>query len=578
MKKLLALSLCLTLALGMTACGGENPPQASGENAVTASTETASEAAEVPTETEEETPSEKQPVMPAVVTMDKGSIMGYEDNGVYAFKGISYGTYERFKYAVPTESYGTEERPSFALTNGSVSPQSNTRTEYANWAAAAAFMTPSESDLFSTESECLNLNVWTDSLDENANKPVLVFMHGGGLENGSALELKIYDGQYFADYTDVVFVSVNARLNYVGYLDLTAIGGDANLGVADMVLSLEWVRDNIAKFGGNPENVTILGQSGGGTKVTALASAPAAQGLFDKVVNASGGIASGITPEEAAQNANTLADYIRNNTADMESASDEEVFQYLQNISYDELVDTCEAAEVSYGLTTDSPYFQSDFYDENGKLNEIASQYTYMIGSVWAEMGGNNSADAILGDWGQGGAKPNEAKGNISMEQREEIMRNQLGEDYDTAKELLEEAYPGHDIYDLRSLVSFAGGADTASAAESAPAVYEYLVAYEMPYFGGMVMIHTADLGFWFHSMDAVPYQIAGDETNAHKVSDTMASALAAFCATGNPSTEELTWEPYTADAPHTMVFDVESVCKDSSYDDELQNILSSEE
>lgn len=159
---------------------------------------------------------------PAVVTMDKGSIMGYNENGIYTFKGVSYGIFDRFKYARPTASYGTKDRPSFAMSNGSVSPQSNTRTAYSNWAASAAFMTPSESDMFSTESDCLNLNVWTDSLDENAKKPVLVFMHGGGLENGSALELKIYDGKYFADYTDVVFVSVNARLNYVGYLDLTA--------------------------------------------------------------------------------------------------------------------------------------------------------------------------------------------------------------------------------------------------------------------------------------------------------------------------------------------------------------------
>lgn len=568
-KKLVAFSLCMGMVFQMTACGNAN----SSTNNKVENEQTSNEES-VEKDTANTASSGKQAVMPAVVTMDKGSVMGYEDNGVYAFKGISYGTYERFKYASATESYGTEERPSFALTNGSVSPQSNTQTEYANWAAAAAFMTPSESDLFSTESECLNLNVWTDSLDENANKPVLVFMHGGGLENGGALELKIYDGQYLADYSDVVFVSVNARLNYVGYLDLTTIGGDENIGVSDMVLSLEWVRDNISKFGGDPNNVTIMGQSGGGNKVTALASAPAAQGLFNKVVHASGGNARGITPEAAAENANTLVSYIRENVPDMAEATDEKIFEFLQNTSYDNLVDICEAAEVDYGFTTDSPYFQSNFFGEDGKLNDIASQYSYMIGSVWAEMGGNNSADAVLGDWGQGGAKPNDAKGNISIEKREEIMKEQLGEDYDTARSLFEEAYPGHDIYDLRSLVSFAGETSVQNVAESAPAVYEYIVAYEMPYFGGMTMIHTADLGFWFHSMDSVAYQIAGDEENANKLSDTMASALEAFCKTGNPSTEGLSWEPYTTNAPRTMVFDVESVCKDSSYDDELQAII----
>ena len=128
--------------------------------------------------------------------------------------------------------------------------------------------------------------------------------------------------------------------------------------------------------------------------------------------------------------------------------------------------------------------------------------------------------------------------------------------------------------YDLRSLISFAGDPMTVHAAASAPAVYEYLVAYTMPYFGGMTMTHTSDLGFWFHSVDTVPYQIAGDEANAHHLSDQMTSALAAFCATGDPSTRRLPWDRYTAAAPRTMVFDVRSACKDSSFDDGLQAIL----
>ena len=127
------------------------------------------------------------PVLPSVVGLSRGSIMGYCENGIYTFKGIPYGTHQRFKYAAPVEQYGTPDQPTNALTNGSVSPQSNTQTEYYNPFAAAAFMTPSESDLFSTESQCLNLNVWTDTLNSSAQKPVLVFIHGGGLQTGAAL-------------------------------------------------------------------------------------------------------------------------------------------------------------------------------------------------------------------------------------------------------------------------------------------------------------------------------------------------------------------------------------------------------
>lgn len=147
-----------------------------------------------------------------------------------------------------------------------------------------------------------------------------------------------------------MFVSVNARLNYVGFLDLSSIGGDTNVGVADMVLSLQWVRDNIAKFGGDPSNVTILGQSGGGTKVTALASAPAAQGLFSKIAYISGGLATGRSPEEAAANAQKLVDYVRANVADLAKASDAEIFAYLQDLHYDTLVKHCEGAGGTYNV------------------------------------------------------------------------------------------------------------------------------------------------------------------------------------------------------------------------------------
>lgn len=332
--------------------------------------------------------------VPAVVHLDgskgkfgfgEGYIMGYEDNGVYTFKNIPYGEHERFMRATPVKKYGTQEAPLVCLNNGPVSPQQNTLTEYVNWAAAAAFMTPSDSDMFSTEAACLNLNVWTDSLNTSAKKPVLVFMHGGGTENGSAIELKMYDGSYFADYTNVVFVSVNARLNYLGYLDLTSIGGDANQGLSDMVLSLEWVKDNIARFGGDPDNVTIMGQSGGGTKVSSLASSPKAlrEDLFQKVVIASGFGSRALPAAQWTENAAKLADaartssdfinYIRVNGAELglavtnsttmaqltelaADASDEIVFKYLQQLEYSVLYNLCGDNDIDTGMTADGEY------------------------------------------------------------------------------------------------------------------------------------------------------------------------------------------------------------------------------
>lgn len=108
--------------------------------------------------------------------------------------------------------------------------------------------------------------------------------------------------------------------------------------------------------------------------------------------------------------------------------------------------------------------------------------------------------------------------------------------------------------------------------------VYNYFSGYTMPYFGGMTMIHTGDLAYFFHSIDTAPYQIAGDEDNAHKVADTMASALAAFCTNGDPSIQGLTWEPMSADTARTAILDVQSRCVTPDFNATLRGLLASKE
>lgn len=547
-------------------------------------------------------PSASEVTAPSVLQLgDQGYIMGYEESGIHAFKGIKYGNAERFKRATAVTSYGTESAPVNCLTNGAVSPQGGTNSSSNKAFAAAAFMTPSDSDMFSIEENCLNLNVWTDNLDQNANKPVLVFFHGGGTTEGSAVELKMYDGKYFADYTDVIFVSVNARLNYLGYADLTAIGGDSNLGLSDMVLSLEWVKKNIQYFGGNPDNVTIMGQSGGGTKVSALASSPKAleENLFQKVVISSGFGASASTSEYTANQANTVASNVRHSDLFIDwyrtnkklsddlswnemkeaalKASNEDVFAFLQQVRYDDLS--------SFGLSTGTFTADGEYFDESGSLtanglNETARHYTYLIGSAWAEMGGRNSADAVLGNWRTTGS-PNEAVINLSAKEKKERMEaflaNRVG-NYDETKAAFETAYPNHDFYDLRSLqtTNFDNSRykTMAGLVSEGNKVYNYFSAYTMPYFGGMTMIHTGDLAYFFHSIETAPYQIEGDEENAYKVADTMASALAAFCTNGNPSIEGLNWEPMSTDTAHTAILDIQSRCVTPDFNATLRELL----
>jgi para-nitrobenzyl esterase len=141
--------------------------------------------------------------------------------------------------------------------------------------------------------DCLRLNVWTPAADDRSKRPVMVWLHGGGYEAGSSQELPSYDGENLSRRGDVVVVSVNHRLNVFGYLNMAAVGGEkyarsVNVGMLDIVAALQWVRDNVGRFGGDAANVTVFGQSGGAAKVNTLMAMPAAKGLFHKAIAQSG--------------------------------------------------------------------------------------------------------------------------------------------------------------------------------------------------------------------------------------------------------------------------------------------------
>ena len=139
--------------------------------------------------------------------------------------------------------------------------------------------------------DCQRVNIWTPGLD-GKKRPVMVWIHGGGFSTGSGQEQPAYDGNSLAKKGDVVVVSLNHRLNVLGFLNLSSFGPryqhSANLGILDIIEALKWVKNNIANFGGDPDNITIFGQSGGGRKVSTLCCTPRAQGLFEKAIVQSG--------------------------------------------------------------------------------------------------------------------------------------------------------------------------------------------------------------------------------------------------------------------------------------------------
>ena len=226
----------------------------------------------------------------AIVETRAGKVRGVVRDGVFVFKGVPYakdtGGAQRF---LPAQRMASWTGVRTALTYGPCCPQ----VVRGGWKSDESAFVYDWDDGYPGE-DCLRLNVWSAGVIGKA-RPVMFWIHGGGYETGSSQELPAYDGERLARRGDIVFVSVNHRLGAFGFLDLSQLGGakyalSGNAGQLDLVTALEWVRDNIAAFGGDPGNVTIFGQSGGGAKVSTLMAMPSAKGLFHKAIVESGSL------------------------------------------------------------------------------------------------------------------------------------------------------------------------------------------------------------------------------------------------------------------------------------------------
>ena len=240
----------------------------------------------------------------------RGNVRGCDRAGIYTFKGIPYGAptggASRFQPpAKPAPWRGIRS----TLTYGPICPVGiDVRSGGDNrpHGDEDSFLLYRGANHTSSAEDCLRLNVWTPGLSGTSKRPVMVWLHGGGFTAGSGHDLLSYDGENLARRGDVMVITNNHRLNALGYLDLAGLGGEryaasANVGMLDIVAVLEWVRDNAAAFGGDPGNVTIFGQSGGGGKVSTLMAMPAAKGLFHKAIVQSGAFLRAHSAEDSAR-------------------------------------------------------------------------------------------------------------------------------------------------------------------------------------------------------------------------------------------------------------------------------------
>ena len=490
-----------------------------------------------------------------IVETVSGKIRGSIQAGIHAFKGIPYGAStsgaHRFQAPRPPEPWaGVRD----ALALGGRAPQ---------WQGAptrrpgmATLLGPVDT---SAETEdCLNLHVWTPGLD-GGKRPVMVWLHGGAFHFGSA-NRAVTDGANLTRRGDVVVVAVSHRLNILGHLDLSAIGGEryahsGNAGVLDLVAALEWVRDNIERLGGDPGNVTIFGESGGGGKVSVLLAMPAARSLLHRAVIQSGASVRVSTRERAAALAEAALQQLgvaRNSLDKLQALPVEQLIAaitpakqavgrpglpLLDRYDFGPVVDggdlpqqPCDPAPA--GFSDDIPLLIGDTKDE-------ATRFLADDDAVWnrtlTEAQLRERLSAIAGS---------EADRLFDLYRTRDPAANPA--------ELLIAALT-HGQFWIRSALF----AERKSAKRAAP-VYMYSLAWETPAFGGRLKSpHALDLSFVFDTTDVA--EATAGAPGARELAAITSASWIAFARSGKPQIDALpNWPAYSADQRAVMVFDRE--------------------
>jgi len=484
-----------------------------------------------------------------IATTTYGKISGAVDSGVMVFKGIPYGAdtaARRFQTPLPPAPWtGVRVATEF----GPRAPQPVGRGTMGGGPERGYHLPPELGDI---SEDCLHLNVWTPALRDHRKRPVLFYIHGGAFSGGSGNNV-LYDGVHLAQRGDVVVVTVNHRLNVFGYLYLAGLSNSpdladaGNVGMLDLVLALQWVRDNIAEFGGDPQRVLIFGQSGGGAKCATLMGMPAAHGLFHRVVSMSGQQITAARPESA--NARTLAllKLLNLSPARVED---------LRTLPMDKLVNAFRSAGY-FGPVKDGRSMPRDPFDPDAP--PISAHVPMIMGNAHDETrvligGGDPSTFSLTWD---------------ALPAKLEIVRPFLGdlkaEDVVAKYRSIYPAYSASDVFFAATTAfrSWRGelieSERRAVQPEAAARTWVYQIDWRSPVDGGKFGApHTMDIPFMFNNTTLAP-GMCGDDPTAPPLAKMMSGMLSAFAQTGNPNTRQTGlphWPVYDLKARATMLFD----------------------
>lgn len=469
-----------------------------------------------------------------VVKTTFGTVSGTVEDSIFIFKGIPYAKAERF---MPPQNPDVWEGVRECTKFGPVARQ----------------VVPWYPDSVQNEKELFSANVWTQGINDGKKRPVMIWLHGGGFHIGASNDPMTY-GKALAKKGDVVFVSVNHRLNILGFLDLSACGAkyaqSANVGMLDIVKALAWVKNNIENFGGNPSDVTILGESGGGGKVGTLMCMPAAKGLFHKAIIQSGTLLNEMTKEKSQALGLAVLKNLGLTPNDVDK---------LDTIPYLKLVKAGNdaIAKISGPWKPGSPAMFGFAPSADGVVllqqpfspgfAEISKDIPLMMGSTLNELMPTVYAEKTL-----------------TLKQAKQRLTKQYGARTNQYIDLFAKTYPDYTPQDLLSIDYMfrpytIRTADARAKQANAP-VYVYFLAWKSPVDSASKgSFHGLDIPLAFHNVDLRP-DWTGNSQQAWKLADKMSAAWLNFVKTANPNAKGVlpAWKPYTSDNGETMYFDNE--------------------
>jgi para-nitrobenzyl esterase len=491
----------------------------------------------------------------ATVETEAGRIAGYTRNGIHMFKGVPYGATTAGKYRFlpprkPDPWVGVRSSRQYGLIAAQDKGTGRLNDEEAfifRWNDSVA------------GEDCLRINIWTPGLRDNTTRPVMVWLHGGAFAAGSGHDIPAFDGENLSRRGNAVVVSLNHRLNLLGFLDLSEYGESyarsANVGLLDIVAALQWIRDNIAEFGGDPNQVMIFGQSGGGGKVSALMGMPEAKGLFHSAVVQSGSFAFAIEQHQAQRLTRLLVE---------ELGLGKRPVDQMQSLPYKDLLRATDMVMQRHNPPPALPGVRA--------LNQSLNFGPVVDGVTIPDVPFGNAAPGFssnvplivgttLNEFANATGHPEyELMTEAELLSRtEELFPGRSAAVVDAFRQRTPKAMP----FDLWSRIATSRVRDAAvrqaslKSRQGGAPVWLYLFSWQTPVLDGRPRaFHCLDIPFVFDNTDRCDHMTGGGP-DARKLGQAMADTWVQFARSGDPNHNGIpTWDAYSDEPGVNLIFD----------------------